>query len=153
VTQHIKISFRQAPRVRRFLARPARFLNRTTYAPQLYQGPLKRSWGATRQAKLSFQLGNQAQPCFLNRCHGKFAAHTRIPFQKLIQRVAPFQIVRQDLERNTRPAETGSPPRISGSFIMTLAIPVDIPALLRATRLSHPSTSTAVKSANQPAQY
>src|ERR1700674_1216359 len=54
---------------------------------------------------LSFQLCDKTQPCFLDGGNGKFTADARILFQKLIQCVAPFQIVNQDFERNASSAE------------------------------------------------
>lgn len=50
-------------------------------------------------------MRNKTQPCFFDSSDGKFAADARILFQRLIQRVASFQIVNQDFERNAGSAK------------------------------------------------
>jgi len=56
----------------------------------------------------------------LNSVHGGFAGHGRKVIQKLIQRLAVFQIIEQGLKWNAGPAENGVPPRMSGSRVITL---------------------------------
>src|SRR6266403_4246108 len=64
-----------------------------------------RARGAHSSIRILISAARETQPCFLDCGNGKFAADARIRFQKLIQRVAPFQIVNQDFERNAGSAE------------------------------------------------
>jgi hypothetical protein len=69
--------------------------------------PFERLGRTLVNQELSFELGDKAQPGFFDGGDGKFAADTRILFEELVQGVATFQVVNQDLEWNTGSAEYG----------------------------------------------
>jgi hypothetical protein len=68
-------------------------------------------------------MRHQAAPRLFQRRNRCLARHARILLQKLAQTLAPFQIIRQRLERNPRPTEHRlAAPSTGGFFTITLAM-------------------------------
>jgi hypothetical protein len=76
----------------------------------------------TRQPRFSFKLGGKAGAGFFDCGDGEFSGYGWILVQEIVQGIAAFQIVGQDLERNAGSAETGSPPRMFRSLMIALDI-------------------------------